>query len=98
MLYAVRFFDRPEQFAVRQAQLPTHIQWLDEHKDAVLVGGSLRHEPGENPVGGLWIVEAPNKAAIEELLRTDPFWIHGLRERYEILFWSKAFADRKVPV
>jgi hypothetical protein len=24
--------------------------------------------------------------------------VNGLRERYEILFWSKAFPDRKVPV
>ena len=98
MLYAVRFYDRPGQFAVRQAHLPAHVQWLDDHKDVVLVGGSLRPAPEEKPVGGLWIVEAPDPVAIETLLRTDPFWVHGLRERYEIFFWSKAFPDRKVLV
>ena len=98
MLYAVRFFDRPDRLAVRQQYLKAHVAWLDEHRERILVGGSLRDAPGETPVGGLWIVEAESKKDVEELFATDPFWVNGLRERYEILFWSKAFPDRKVPV
>jgi uncharacterized protein YciI len=60
--------------------------------------GSLRNEPEEQPVGGLWIVEAESKNVIEALIESDPFWVSGLRRQYEILHWSKAFADRKVPV
>lgn len=75
-----------------------HINWMDEHKDCILVGGSLREEPGAQPAGALWIVEAAGKAEIEALIESDPFWVNGLRQRYEILHWSKAFADRKVPV
>lgn len=96
MLYAVRFFDNPDQSHVRQQQMQAHVQWLDEHKDVVLIGGSLRDAPGEPPVGGLWLVEAPDKATVELLLQTDPFWVHGLPQGYEIFFWSKAFPDRKV--
>ena len=95
MLFAVRFVDKPDMFAVRQAQLQAHIDWLDAQRGTVLVGGSLRHDPGENPVGGLWLVDAPDKATIERLMRTDPFWIHGLRASYEILHWSKAHPDRQ---
>jgi len=98
MLYVVRFFDRPNCLHIREAQLPAHVQWLDQHRDTVLIPGSLRPDAGEAAIGGLWLVEAPSKAAIEQLLETDPFWTHGLRERYEIYFWSKAFPDRKVPV
>jgi len=98
MLYAVRFFDRPDRLAVRQKYLDAHVSWLDEHRDQILVGGSLRGAPGETPVGGLWIVEAESRQDVEKLFATDPFWVNGLRERYEIFFWSKAFPDRKVQV
>lgn len=98
MLYAVRFHDRPERLPVRRQQLQAHVKWLDEHRDVVLVGGSLRNELDEEPVGGLWLVQAPDKAAVEGLLRTDPFWVHGLRQSYEILHWCKAFPERQVSV
>lgn len=38
----------------------------------------------------------PSKEQIEDLLRSDPFFIAGLRQSYEILHWSKANAERKV--
>ncbi|MFT3735619.1 MAG: YciI family protein [Rhodocyclaceae bacterium] len=98
MLFAVRFYDRPDQLAVRQQYLQAHIDWLDVQRDVILVGGSLRAEPGATPEGGLWVVNAPDRATIEALIESDPFWIHGLRARYEIHFWSKAFPERKVPV
>ena len=98
MLFAVRFFDKPDQTKIRNHFLQKHIDWLDQNKDCVLVGGSLRNTQEEPPVGGLWIVEAESKNAIEVLIESDPFWVNGLRERYEILHWSKAFSNRKVPV
>jgi uncharacterized protein YciI len=94
MLYAVRFHDKPDRAAVRQQQLQAHVDWLARHRDVVLVGGSLRRQAGENPVGGLWLVEAQSKAQIEQLFESDPFWIHGLRERCEILLWSKALPEK----
>ena len=98
MLYVVRFTDRPGSGAKRKEFLAAHIAWLDKHKDMILVPGSLRPEPGEDAVGGLWVVEAPSKKDIEALFQSDPFWVQGLRQGYEILYWSKAFPERKVPV
>jgi len=98
MLFAVHFVDRQERYEVRIRYLQAHIEWLDQHKERVLIGGSLRNEPGDQPIGGLWIVEAESSTVIEMLIRTDPFWINGLRESYEIHHWSKAFQDRSVLV
>ena len=96
MLFAVRFHDRIDRTDVRREHLQAHIRWLDKHKDVVLMGGSLRQELDENPIGGLWLVEAPDKNVVEVLILSDPFSIHGLREHHEIFLWSKAFPDRKV--
>lgn len=91
MLFAVRFYDRPDRLDVRKHQMEQHLEWLRAHGDVILVGGSLRSDPDADAIGALWIVQCDSKAAIEALLRTDPFWIHGLRERYDIHSWHKAF-------
>jgi uncharacterized protein YciI len=98
MLFIVRFTDKPECLSTRKQFLPAHLQWPDQHQQTVLVAGSLRPEPDAAPVGGLWVVEAQNKTEVESLFLTDPFWVQGLRQSFEILHLSKAFPERKVPV
>ncbi len=80
-----------------QCCLQAHIDWVAAHQVQVRVAGSLREEPGQDPKGGLWIVQAPSKEAVHQLMQTDPFWTCGLRERVEVLHWSKAL-DQQVLV
>ena len=96
MLFVVIFTDKPGHGDVRAANLQAHIDWLEQNKDVIPIGGSLRDNLGEVPKGGLWVVEAEAKEQIEDLLQSDPFFIAGLRQSYEILHWSKANAERKV--
>jgi uncharacterized protein YciI len=96
MLFAIIFTDKLGYGEVRAANLQAHIEWLEKNKELVPVGGSLRHEMAEAPIGGLWIAEAETKAQLEELIRTDPFYIAGLRESYDILHWSKSNVQRKM--
>lgn len=93
MLFAVRFHDKPDHLALRATLLDAHIAWLQRHQNQVLAAGSLRPDPDAAPVGGLWIVQATDKAEIETLLQSDPFWRHGLRERVEIHSWHRAFPE-----
>lgn len=94
MLFAVPFTDVPGQAALRAKNLDAHIRWIAEHRDTVLVAGSLRNEPDEVPKGGLWIVEAPSKLAVLDLMQSDPFYTCGLRKNVEVLHWSKALEDK----
>lgn len=91
MLFAVIFTDRPGQGGLRDAYAQAHIDWVAKHADSVRVAGSLREAQDQVPKGGLWIVEAPDSEAVHSLLKTDPFWTCGLRERVEVLIWRKAF-------
>lgn len=97
MLFAVIFTDKPGHGELRAEHLDAHIAWVAGQEASVLVAGSLRSEPGEVPKGGLWIVEASSKAAVLELMKSDPFYTCGLREKVEVLHWSKAL-ERKVLV
>ena len=95
MLFAVIFKDKHNSGELRKSHLAAHIAWSDLHQSMVRVGGSLRSELDQTPVGGLWIVETESKKAIYDLLETDPFWMVGLRQSVEVFHWSKAFEDRK---
>src|SRR4051794_38660414 len=97
MLFAVLFTDMPGQGALRAEHLNAHIDWLAQHQDTVRVAGSLRVEPHDVPKGGLWIVEAPSRQSVLELMKSDPFYACGLRQGIEVLQWSKAL-ERKVLV
>lgn len=95
MLFAVIFKDKFNTSELRQLHLAGHLAWLDLHKDLIRVGGSLRSELNQTPLGGLWIVESDSKKTILDLIETDPFWMAGLRQSVDIFHWSKAFAERK---
>lgn len=95
MLFAILLNDLPDKADIRSRYLAEHIAWLEQHKDIILIGGSLRQEPTETPQGGLWIAEAESRQQIDTLLQTDPFYRHGLRRSYQIFHWSKANPERK---
>jgi len=98
MLFIARFTNNPERAGLVSQYYPAHVEWLKQHEDEILVPGGLRAEPDGPPVGGCWIVRADSKAEVETLFRTDPFWVNGLRQSYEILYWFKAFPDKTVPI
>jgi len=98
MLFILRFTNNPEKVGLIAQYYPAHVQWLREHDSVVLVPGAIRTDPDAPPIGGLWIVRANDKAEVEELFKTDPFWVNGLRQGYEILYWYKAFPEKAVPI
>lgn len=72
--------------------MSAHLEWLALHSDVILVGGSLREHEEAPPKGALWIAQCGDRKILDALIRTDPFWIAGLRNTYEIFSWHKAFS------
>jgi uncharacterized protein YciI len=89
-LFAIRFHDKPGAGDLRKQLLQAHLEWVAAQGDALRVAGSLRESPEATPVGALWVVRAPDKAAVEALIATDPFTTGGLRTGWDIFYWSKA--------
>jgi uncharacterized protein YciI len=98
MLFIVQFEDKPGVGDLRQKLLESHFAFLDSRKEKVLVAGSMREIPSDQPLGGLWIVEANNDAEVRDIFKDDPFWVNGLRASVRINRWVKAFPDRKTLV
>jgi uncharacterized protein YciI len=98
MLFILKFTNKPNTASLVTQHYPAHVQWLKERESTVLVPGALRADADSAPVGGLWIIKADSRAEVEKLFQTDPFWVNGLRESYEIFHWSKAFPDKSVSI
>ena len=62
MLFVVRFTDKTGSQTIREKYIDAHVAWLDARRESVLVAGSLREEPGSDPVGAFWVVEAKSKS------------------------------------
>ena len=92
-LFAVRLHDKPGTAARRRQLLQAHLEWVAAHADTLRAAGSLRESPEATPVGGLWVVRAPDRAAVEALVATDPFTTGGLRAGWDIFHWSKALPE-----
>lgn len=95
MLFIVQFEDvyedQPERLPERQQHMPAHLAFLAQNPDKVVASGALRETPDGIPVGGIWIVNAADRAAVEALYQADPFWTAGLRRSVRVHHWAKAF-------
>ncbi len=77
MLFIVQFedvyADQPERLPERQQHMLAHLAFLAQHPDKMVASGALRGSQEGTPLGGIWIVNAPDQAAVEALLSIGPF-------------------------
>jgi uncharacterized protein YciI len=93
MKLIVLFEDNPAAGGdIRAKHMPAHLAFLTRNANMVLAAGPLKAQDGQ-PAGGLWLTEAQDFAAVDTLVRQDPFWPTGLRRSVRILAWHQVFAD-----
>lgn len=92
MKYVVLFEDNPHGSSLRGKYMPAHLAFLEKHSGRVLAAGPLKADDGSG-AGGLWLVEAADAAAVDALVKADPFWPTGLRKSVRILAWTQVFAE-----
>jgi len=93
--WMVFFEDSEEMAQVRAENSEAHLAYLDKNRDRILIAGGLRPQPNGHYVGALWIIEAPSKAEVIDLIEADPYYRYQYR-RYRLFAWGKAFAERPV--
>jgi uncharacterized protein YciI len=89
------FDDPPEMMQVRAEREGMHFEYLERHRDRILIGGGLRESPGGAFTGGLWVLETESREEAVRVIENDPYFQPGLR-RYRLLVWGKAFEN--IPV
>jgi uncharacterized protein YciI len=83
------FDDAPGKMQVRADHRDAHFAYLEANMDRIKLGGAIRVENDDNPVGGLWILETETREEAVKLCEEDPFHRHGLRSGYRLLSWGR---------
>jgi uncharacterized protein len=78
MLYLIYCEDRPEGAAIRAATRESHLAYLAQHRDVLVLGGALLAEDGTTRIGSSFLVNLPSRAAVEAFSRDEPFTKAGL--------------------
>lgn len=93
MLYIILFHDNPDSDPdIRPKYMAQHLDFLAQHASAIRAAGPLREENGDVQ-SGLWLVDVDDVAGAWDLVRADPFWSTGLRQKVEIKQWAQVFAE-----
>ena len=90
MLFAIYCIDKPGMAETRAGAMPAHVDYLARAAITVRMSGPLVADDGEAIIGSLYVVEAPNRAAVEDFQRDDPLVAAGIWERVEV----RAFVKR----
>jgi uncharacterized protein YciI len=84
MLYIIYQVDKSHSEGIRAAHRAEHFQYLDDHKDILVLGGAMLAEDGQTRTGSVLIINVPNRQAAERFSENEPFRKAGLFARVEI--------------
>ena len=85
-LFILTCVDHPGSLARRMAAREAHLAYAGEHLSMIKVAGPLLDEAGDM-AGSMFIIEAPDKAAVEAFSAADPYRLADVFERVEIWPW-----------
>jgi len=87
MLFALICTDKPDSLAVRLANRPDHVAYLESLSDTLVFAGPFVMDDGATMNGSLIVVEAASLDAARSIAAGDPFAKAGLFESVEIRPW-----------
>ena len=87
MLYALVCTDKPDSLAVRQANRPEHLAYIERLGDTIALAGPFIDADSQAMNGSLIVIEASSLEAAQEIAAGDPFAKAGLFASVEIHPW-----------
>ena len=87
MLYALICTDKPNSLAIRKANRPDHLEYLQGLGDTLVFAGHFTEPDGVTMNGSLVVIEAPTLEAARRIAAGDPFAKAGLFASVDIRAW-----------
>ena len=85
MLWIIYCEDRDDgAAAIRTAVREEHLAYLEAHESSLVLGGALLADDGVARLGSVFLVNLPNRAAVEALTLEEPFRKAGLFKRVTV--------------
>ena len=87
MIYALICTDKPDSLAIRKANRPQHLAYLESLGETLVLAGPFTEPDGETMNGSLIVVEASSLDAASKIAAGDPFAKAGLFAKVDIRPW-----------
>ena len=87
MLYALICTDKPGSLAVRKANRPQHLAYLEGLGDALVFAGPFTEQDGQTMNGSLIVIEASSLDDARNIAAGDPFAKLGIFANVAIRPW-----------
>jgi uncharacterized protein len=87
MLFSIHAIDRADALPIRLANYDAHKAFLADTSRfgvKIVMSGPLVSDDGEKMIGSLFLIEAPDRTAVENFNRADPFAAAGIWERLSV--------------
>jgi uncharacterized protein YciI len=85
-MFVLMCLDHPGGLERRLAARENHLAYVREHIAMVKVAGPLLNDAGEM-AGSMFVIEAPDRAAVEAFTAADPYRLADVFARTEIHPW-----------
>ncbi len=92
MLFALLCTDKPGSLDLRLKVRPDHLAYLNGLGDKLKFAGPFTDDAG-TPSGSLVVIDAENRAAIEQIAANDPYAKAGLFQSVDIKAWKWALKN-----
>jgi len=89
MYFIILATDKPNATQIRQQARPTHLDYIGGFGTQIVAAGATLSDDGTAMTGSFFLVDMPDRGAVEEYVRNDPYVKAGLFERVEIRRWRK---------
>ncbi len=97
MLFLAEIVNKTGIDDLHKANRDAHIEYLKKTYDAVRAAANLKDSLDGETTGIVWIIEAPDKAAAERVVKDDPFYTAGLRQSVTVRHFVKS-VDRPATI
>lgn len=94
MLFTMFCIDKPGMEEARAAAMKPHVDYLATGVIKIVMSGPLMSDDGEKVVGSLYVVEAENRAEIEEFQKNDPLVQADIWQLVEVRAFNKRVDNR----
>jgi uncharacterized protein len=85
-------WDSPDSAAKRTETRPAHFAHIETIMDKVLIAGPSKNADG-SICGSLLVIKAQDEAEAEAILKSDPYFIAGVWERWDIRAFTPAAGE-----
>jgi uncharacterized protein YciI len=89
MYFIILATDKPNATQIRQQTRPAHLDYIAGFGTQIVAAGATLSDDGTAMTGSFILVDMPDRGAVEEYVRNDPYVKAGLFERVEIRRWRK---------